>query len=296
MWAIGIHGGAGAVGREPQGAQERELESVLAWAERALTGGAAALDVVEGAVRRMEDSGRFVAGRGSRPNLAGQYELDASIMDGRSGRAGAVAALEGVYPPVSIARAVMERTDHVLLAGDGARRFALGQGFAAIEDPRAFFAPHIAATGPAGSAEPHGTVGAVALDGSGAIAAATSTGGIDRKLPGRVGDSPIVGAGCWADALVGVSSTGRGEFFLRTAAAHEVAMRMRLAGASLEDALAASLEEVARIGGDGGMIAVDATGALAYVFNTSAMRLARSNADGMREVGVKMRPDVKGRI
>jgi L-asparaginase/beta-aspartyl-peptidase (threonine type) len=207
-----------------------------------------------------------------------------------------VAALEGVYPPVSIARAVMERTGHVLLAGEGARRFALGQGFAAIEDPRAFFAPHTGANGPVTAAGPHGTVGAVALDRSGAIAAATSTGGTDRKMPGRVGDSPIVGAGCWADALVGVSSTGRGEFFLRTAAAHEVAMRMRLAGASLEDALAASLEEVARIGGDGGMIAVDATGALAYVFNTSAMRLARSSADGMREVGVKMRPDVKGRI
>jgi L-asparaginase/beta-aspartyl-peptidase (threonine type) len=298
MWSVAIHGGAGAVGRAPQDEQERDLESTLAWAEGVLMGGAAALDVVEGAVRRMEDSGRFVAGRGARPNLAGQYELDAAIMDGRTQASGAVAALEGAYPPISIARAVMERTGHVLLAGDGARRFALGQGFAAIDDPAAFFATRFNARGEArptlADGDPHGTVGAVALDLSGAIAAATSTGGTDRKLPGRVGDSPIAGAGCWADRLVGVSSTGKGEFFIRTAAAHEVAMRMRLTGAALTEALAASLADVARIGGDGGMIAVDAAGAVAYVFNSHAMRFAMANAAGLREVAVKLRTGATG--
>ena len=281
MWAVIIHGGAGAVGREPRATVEPVLDAILAAAEAALIGDAAALDVVEGAVRGMEDSGLFVAGKGARPNRAGQYELDASIMDGSSRRTGAVAALAGAYPPIAIARAVMERTGHVLLAGEGARAFALAQGFTAIANPDAFFAPRLGAAGPAPG---HGTVGAVALDTRGRIAAATSTGGTERKLPGRVGDSPIVGAGTWADGRTGVSCTGKGEFFIRTAAAHQVAMRLGLGGAALREAVEATLADIAGLDGEGGIIALDAAGAAHYAFNTKAMRVALATSGGRREV------------
>ncbi len=139
MWAVAIHGGAGPIRGDALDQQQSVLETVIAWAEVELRHGAAALDVVEGAIRRLEDSGQFVAGRGARANTNGDYELDASICDGPTRRSGAVAALAGVYPPISIARAVMEKTGHVLLAGEGARRFALANGFSTIDDPSGFF-------------------------------------------------------------------------------------------------------------------------------------------------------------
>jgi len=288
MWAIAIHGGAGALGESAIAADCRVLDETLAWAEAELARNAGALDVVEGVIRRLEDSAQFVAGKGSSPNSAGEWELDASICDGRSRRSGAVAALRGIYPPISIARAVMERTKNVLLAGEGAQAFARDCGFSEIRDPAAFFAPRRERPRtPDGTGA--GTVGAVALDSTGAIVAGTSTGGISGKRPGRVGDSPIIGAGTWADDLVGVSCTGAGEFFLRTAAAHSVAAQCRLVGLGLGAAIAAVLAEIAQLGGGGGIIAVDHDGALDYAFNTDAMRVAMASSSGLREVRVARR-------
>jgi beta-aspartyl-peptidase (threonine type) len=288
MWAIAIHGGAGSLSESAIAADCLVLDDALAWAQRELARDARALDVVEGVIRVLEDSGKFIAGKGSAPNAAGEWELDASICDGRTRGYGAVAALRGVYPPISIARAVMERTKNVLLAGEGAHAFARECGFAEIPDPAAFFVPR-GDRQPAADGIGHGTVGAVVLDTACGIAAGTSTGGISGKRPGRVGDSPIIGAGTWADDSVGVSCTGVGEFFLRTAAAHSVSAHCRLAGLGLSAAIAAVLADVAALGGKGGLIAVDRDGKVDYAFNTEAMRIAVANSSGQREVGVARR-------
>ena len=256
-FALVVHGGAGAVaGRDYAPALER-LRGILEEVGGRLASGLSCLDAVVEAVAAMEDSGLYTAGRGSAPNAQGEVELDASLMEGASQRAGAIAAVRAIKNPVRGARAVMENSEHVLLAGTGAERFLRRQQCEFVDAPEAYFQ----------RAEPdsgriHGTVGAVALDGSGRLAAATSTGGIFNKLAGRVGDSPIPGAGVWADARVGVSCTGHGEFFIRTAAAHAVAERIRQA--ALADCVEAVLRgEVARLGGDGGMIAIDAQGHVA---------------------------------
>jgi isoaspartyl peptidase/L-asparaginase-like protein (Ntn-hydrolase superfamily) len=289
MWAIGIHGGAGRLGEARVKADCRVLEEAVIWARTELERNAAALDVVEGIIRILEDSGAFVAGKGSSPNIAGEWELDASICDGRDQRCGAVAAMSGVYPPISIARAVMERTPHVLLAGTGAAAFARECGFAEIADPTIFFTPMRES-----HAIDHGTVGAVVLDASGSIAAGTSTGGITGKKRGRVGDSPIVGAGTWADSSIGVSCTGAGEYFLRTAAAHSIAFRRRHLGLSLEAAIAATLAEIGALGGKGGMIAVDDQGDVRYGFNSEAIRIAIANSSGLHDVRVACSPEQSG--
>jgi L-asparaginase / beta-aspartyl-peptidase len=288
MWAVIIHGGAGALLESQIAADCQVLDRALSWAKHELEQGRRALDVAEGVIRLLEDSGNFVAGRSSSPNLAGAWELDASICDGPTQRAGAVAALSGVYPPISIARAVMERTKHVLLAGAGAAAFARGCGFTEITDPASFFVPSRDRR-PATGGDAHGTVGAVVLDATGAIAAGTSTGGIAGKLPGRGGDSPIIGAGCWADENVGVSCTGAGEFFLRTAAAHAVSAYRRLAGMKLGAAIEAALADVAKIRGRGGIIAIDRSGGVKYTFNTEALRVACADSSGQYEVTVARR-------
>ena len=288
MWAVIIHGGAGGLAEPQIEADRQALERALIWAKRELEQNHRALDVAEGVIRLLEDCGNFVAGKGSSPNSAGAWELDASICDGPTQRAGAVAALSGVYPPISIARAVMERTKHVLLAGAGAAAFARDCGFEDITDPASFFVPSRGRP-PASGGSAHGTVGAVVLDTTGAIAAGTSTGGITGKLPGRVGDSPIVGAGCWADEVVGVSCTGAGEFFLRTAAAHSVSAYCRLARMELGAAVEAALADVAKLQGRGGIIAIDRRGGVKYTFNTEAMRVARADSSGQHEVTVARR-------
>ena len=280
---IAIHGGAGTVNRARMtGRREREYRAGLTAALRAgyavLDGGGTSLDAVVAAVIVMEDSPLFNAGRGAVFNAAGRHELDAAVMDGATGGAGAVAAARRVRNPVLAARAVMERTPHVLLTGSAADRFARDAGLTLVPPgyfsttARAVALARARADAAATDADRHGTVGAVARDRNGNLAAATSTGGYTNKLPGRVGDTPLVGAGTYAEnASCAVSATGSGEHFMRAVAAHDVAARMRYRRESLADAARHALERVVALGGDGGMIAVDRAGNIAMPFVSEGM-------------------------
>lgn len=251
-------------------------------AERAkamLAEGASALEVVCVTVMALEDSGLYVAGRGASPNLAGQYELDASLMTGHDRDAAGVAALQGFRNPIAVARRVMEATRHVLLVGQGAAEFARAQGCDVIEDPGTWFT-HAAAEGPPDDPDAvHGTVGCVALDRDGRMAAATSTSGTFGKMPGRVGDTPIIGAGSWADDVAAASGTGYGEYFIRTAACAQTAWRVG-GGASAKAASEAVLDQIAGLGGNGGLIVVTRDGEVAAPFNSQGMKCAVMPAGG----------------
>jgi len=285
-WSLAIHGGAGEA-REGPGAREADetrrevLHDVLAAGARALAGGASSLDVVEDAVRALEDSPLFNAGKGAVFNARGEHELEASIMDGRTLAAGAVANLRGIKNPVTLARWVMERTAHVYLEGEGALAFAREQGMPLVapdyfwteeswsELKRARLGARGARTGQPWS----GTVGAVARDRDGDLAAATSTGGTTGKLPGRVGDSSVIGAGTYAsNASCAVSCTGQGEYFIRAAAARDICALVEYAGLDARAAARAVIhKKLERLGGRGGAIVVDRAGAAACTFNTGAM-------------------------
>lgn len=290
---IVVHGGAGVPAPSDLEPAQRAaalagLRAALAAGHRVLQAGRPALDAVEAAVRVLEDDPAFNAGVGAVLNRDGDAELDAAIMDGASLRAGAVAAVRRIRNPISLARRMLEDGRHLMLVGEGAERFARDGGIGWVEPAsfvterrRAALARVLAAeaalaggvtAGRPDAADRHGTVGAVACDAAGHVAAATSTGGTTGKRPGRVGDTPVIGAGTYAaDASCAVSATGHGESFLRVVFAHRVASLVSLAGCTPDEALARALAEVAAIGGDGGAIAVDARGTAALAFNSAGM-------------------------
>jgi L-asparaginase/beta-aspartyl-peptidase (threonine type) len=272
-YALIIHGGAGAQPGTDYSEQQKHMGDLIVRGRDMLLAGGAAVDVVTEMVAEMEVSGLYVAGKGSAPNTEGVFELDASIMDGKSKRAGAVAAIQNVVSPVKAAKSVMDDGRHVMLNGDGARQFAMARNLDGVDDPDAYYTEHEGH----GSGElegTHGTVGAVALDSQGDLAAATSTGGTFNKRPGRVGDTPIIGAGTWADDQIAVSCTGEGEAFMRACAAHDIAARVRYGGTSLNAAVHATLDQVKACNGDGGVIAIDAVGNISMPYNSQGMKRA----------------------
>lgn len=284
--ALILHGGAGARRERDYRLEIAHMGEVVAAMKARLDAGASALDVAVETTVLLEDSGLYVAGRGASPNLAGAYELDASLMDGATRKAGAVAALQGFRNPVVAARAVMDRTPHVMLAGEGAALFALDQGLEMIADETAWFtrAGQGEDNHPPGTLA-HGTVGCCVLDRDGRLSAATSTAGVFGKMPGRVGDAPIPGAGSWADGRVAVSGTGQGEYFIRVAACVQVSWRVG-AGQTLAEAGRAVIDEIGGLGGDGGLIALDRDGNIAAPFNSQGMKRAWLTPDG--DIGVEV--------
>ena len=303
IFAIAIHGGAGTISRgalssEREQAYRSALEKAVRSGHSILANHGSSLDAVTAAVTTLEDDPLFNAGHGAVFSAAGENELDAAIMDGATLKAGAVAGVKRVKNPVLAARAVMEKTPHVMLAGPGADAFAATQGLAIVE-PDYFYtqtrwdALQRETARRRGNGEPlseedkHGTVGAVAVDAAGNLAAATSTGGHTHKLPGRIGDTPIIGAGTYADnRACAISATGDGEYFIRLNAGHEIAARMRFLGESLQQATEFVLQEVEQAGGSGGMVAVGRQGQIAMPFNTQGMYRAAIDVDGRLHVAI----------
>lgn len=300
--AIAIHGGAGTIERATLGAeQEAAIRAALADALDAghavLADGGDALDAVSAVVVRLEDSPHFNAGKGAVFTWDGRNELDASIMSGFDGRAGAVAGLTHVKNPIRLARAVMEKSLHVMMFGAGAETFAREVGIELVEPSyfrtEARWQQYLREKAAAEKkvALPRssyfGTVGAVALDRQGHLAAATSTGGMMLKRYGRVGDAPIIGAGTWADEQCAVSATGWGEYFIRLNVAHDICARVRYAGDDLTQAAeTVVLERVPALGGNGGVIALDARGNVRMPFNTAGMYRAAIDAEGKRVLAI----------
>jgi L-asparaginase/beta-aspartyl-peptidase (threonine type) len=283
---LAIHGGAGFSTKIPARPYREALMRALQASWGILGRGGSALDAVTAAVVALEDDPLFNAGRGAVYNAEARHELDASIMDGAMLRAGAVAAVSRIRNPILAARAVMQHSPHVLLVGSGAERFAR-QMRLKFEKASYFASEARLAALRKNLKHHHGTVGAVALDGDGNLAAATSTGGFTGKLPGRVGDSPIIGAGTWADnATCAVSGTGHGELFMRTGLAHDVAARIKYGKQSLQSAARDALAAVARLGGDGGLVALDRRGVIAMPFNSEAMLRACIGRDGRAVVKI----------
>jgi beta-aspartyl-peptidase (threonine type) len=282
-WKLVIHGGAGAM-RPVHGDSDHEerarqgLRNALDAGSAILSGGGNAVAAVEAAVRVLEDDPCFNAGRGSTLNAQGIVELDAAIMDGSSRRAGAVAGLRTTRAPISVARTLMERGPHVFLSFEGGDRLAREVGLEQVDNnwfvtaERRRQLEELLEKGGFDADVKYGTVGAVAVDSNGHVAAATSTGGLTAKQWGRIGDSPLIGAGTYADdRSAAVSATGSGEYFIRAVAGHQLAERIRLARESLQDALDGTLQDIKELGGLGGLIAVAPTGECAWGFTTRAM-------------------------
>ena len=293
-WRLVIHGGAGSMGRvEFDRAVEDSarvgLDQALVAGSAVLGRGGCALDAVEAAARILEEDPCFNAGRGSVLASDGHIELDAALMDGATRRAGAVGGLRTTRAPISLARRLMEQGPHVFLYGDGADQYGREAGFEQVDNAwfetaeRRRQLDEMLAGGGFDDQVKYGTIGAVALDVDGHVAAATSTGGLTAKRWGRIGDSPLIGAGTYADdRAAAVSATGSGEYFIRVVAAHEVAARVRIGREPLQLALDSVLAEIRALGGSGGMIAVAPSGESAWGFTTPAMYRGLADADGRR--------------
>ncbi|MDT0575820.1 isoaspartyl peptidase/L-asparaginase [Croceicoccus sp. F390] len=299
-WTIAIHGGAGsmrpdAFPKERQDACKKALDRALDAGRATLAAGGTALDAVERAVMVLEDDPLFNAACGGVLTFEGRIEMDAAIMDGATRQAGAVAGLLTTRNPVCAARAVMQHTPHVLLANEGANRFAMERGLRQ-EEPAYFTTAERheqwqefveRGEGWFDAELKYGTVGAVARDCDGHVAAATSTGGLTGKRWSRVGDSPLIGAGTYADdRSCAISATGTGEVFIRLAAAHEIGARMRLLGETVQEAATHVIGEVGRMEGHGGVIFASADGSSGFVFNTPGMFRARADSTGSHEVAI----------
>lgn len=303
--AIAIHGGAGTILKssmttEKEAAYKAALKESIRIGYTELENGKTSLDAVEFAVKSLEDSPLFNAGKGSVFTSEGTHEMDASIMDGKSLEAGAVTMIKGLKNPISLSRLVMEKSEHVFLAGSGAEEFAKKMNcefknadyfydelrynqWQEIKDTDSFQLDHSVKKD-----EKFGTVGAVALDQFGNIAAATSTGGMTNKKFGRVGDSPMIGAGNYANNnTCAVSCTGSGEYFIRAVVAYDVSCLMEHKGYSLEQATQEVIHRrLMSIGGDGGLIAIDNKGNISMPFNTEGMYRASKKSDGTEIVGI----------
>ncbi|MDC8005895.1 isoaspartyl peptidase/L-asparaginase [Aureisphaera galaxeae] len=304
-FSIAIHGGAGTLVKgqmteELETRYKADLSTALKAGYRALEQGKSALDAVEIAVNELEDSPLFNAGKGSVFTAQGTHEMDAAIMDGNNLEAGAVSLITGIKNPVTLARDVMEKSYHVFLAGDGAMRFAKDLGYA-LENPEYFYdafryeqwqeirdTDDFQLDHSVKKESKFGTVGAVALDVHGNLAAATSTGGMTNKKWGRVGDSPMIGAGNYANnKTCAVSCTGSGEFFIRGVVAYDVSCLMEYKGLSLEQAASEVIQKrILEIGGDGGLIAVDTQGNVAMPFNTEGMYRGSKKSTGEEVIAI----------
>lgn len=299
-----IHGGAGVeradMSPEELKAARAAMEEALRAGHAVLASGKPALDAVAATITVLEDAPMFNAGRGAVFTHDGKNELDSSIMDGATGKAGAVAGVHRVKNPIQLARLVMDKSKHVMMVGDGAEAFATEQGVTLV-DPSYFRtekrwqqlqkALKEEASGQAHTdletAKHFGTVGALALDAQGHLAAGTSTGGMTNKRYGRIGDSPVIGAGTYADTKCAVSGTGWGEFYLRSVAAFNICARVRYGGQDLASAAKAVInEEIPKAGGDGGAIALGADGTVAFPFNTEGMYRGWIGADGVPHVAI----------
>ncbi len=302
---LAIHGGAGVIKRDMSPAREKAARAALTLALQngyaQLKAGKSAVDAVAAAITVLEDDPNFNAGRGAVFTHDGKNELDAAIMDGYSLKAGAIAGVHRVKNPIVLARAVMDRSNHVMLVGEGAEAFAKEVGGIDMVEPSYFRTeerwqqlqkalkedaekkPHADVE----TAKHFGTVGAVALDSQGRLAAGTSTGGMTDKRWGRVGDSPIIGAGTYANSGCAVSGTGWGEFYIRTVAAHEICMRVTQMRVPLKRAAAEVInQEIPSMGGNGGAIALDANGTVSMPFNTDGMFRGWIGADGVPHVAI----------
>ena len=299
-WSIAIHGGAGTMSRDamtPENEAEYRaaLDRGLAAGTAVLERGGTALDAVAAVVTTMEDDPHFNAGRGAVFTWDGTNSLDAAIMDGKTRKAGAVSGLSRTKNPVLLARAVMDKGPHVFLSGEGAEQFARLHGLPEV-DPAYFYTQERWDQLQKLKAEKlsaydvdhkYGTVGAVAVDSEGHVAAATSTGGMTGKRWGRIGDAPVIGAGTYADdRACAVSATGTGEYFIREGVAHEICARIRFTGESPQIAADTVMLEVGEMGGDGGVIVIAPDGQSAFSFNTPGMYRARANSNGLKEVAI----------
>ena len=282
-FGIVVHGGAGVMSglsEETRSQINAKIKESVSEAFLILENGGSSIDAVEKAVTILEDSPLFNAGRGSVYSSDEVQEMDASIMDGKKRLAGAVASVSIVKNPIKLARKVAEETDHVLLVGDGAEAFAKDAGIQIVDSSYFYHEERLQRVRNLKKnvskfhkkSDKIGTVGAVALDKMGNISAATSTGGMTNKMPGRVGDSPIIGSGTWAqNGVCGVSSTGHGEYFIKYQVAREVCTRMEYLNQSLSESSSSIINELADIGGSGGLIAIDSKGNISTPFNTKGM-------------------------